>query len=138
MEKLINEFTHLRNWAVVGASNSPSKYGYKIFNVMNNNGYRVFGVNPKGGELFGQRLFPNLESLKNEVKFNELVVDVVVPPEVTENIVKECKNLGISRVWLQPGSESKQAIEFCKNNGIGVVFDDCAMVRAINWKRSPL
>jgi predicted CoA-binding protein len=57
------------------------------------------------------------------------VVDTVVPPTVTEAIVKECKELGIARVWMQPGSESEKALNFCAENNIKVVHDMCVMVK---------
>lgn len=53
------------------------------------------------------------------------VVNIVVPPTMTERIVQECVKLGLSRVWLQPGAESKKAIEFCKENNIKVVYNAC-------------
>jgi hypothetical protein len=56
------------------------------------------------------------------------VVDVVVPPRVTEAVVKDCNRLGIKRVWMQPGSESEMAIKFCKDNNISVIFGKCIMV----------
>lgn len=57
------------------------------------------------------------------------VVDIVVPPHITEQIVKECKQIGITKVWMQPGSESEEAIIFCKDNGIEVVYDNCIMAQ---------
>ncbi|MEM3055472.1 MAG: CoA-binding protein, partial [Candidatus Bathyarchaeia archaeon] len=55
------------------------------------------------------------------------VVDVVVPPKITEQIVETCKKLGITKVWMQPGSESELAIKFCEENGIEVVHGVCIM-----------
>jgi len=48
-------------------------------------------------------------------------VVTVVPPNVTEEIVKECARLGIKHVRMQPGSESDEAVKFCQNNGIEAV-----------------
>jgi predicted CoA-binding protein len=56
------------------------------------------------------------------------VVDVVVPPKVTEHTVETCQKLGITRVWMQPGSESEKAIKFCEENGIDVVYGVCVMI----------
>ena len=56
------------------------------------------------------------------------VVDVVVPPNLTEELVKECKKLGITRVWMQPGAESDAAVKYCKDNGIGVIYGACVMM----------
>jgi predicted CoA-binding protein len=61
------------------------------------------------------------------------VVDLVVPPAVTEQVVKEVKNLGQTRVWMQPGSESETAIAYCHQHGIQVVHDACAMALRRNW-----
>jgi predicted CoA-binding protein len=56
---------------------------------------------------------------------------MVVPPAITEKVVKEALALGLTRVWMQPGAESAAAIDYCHDNGIEVVHDACAMV----WKR---
>lgn len=38
--------------------------------------------------------------------------------------------LGLSRIWMQPGSESEAAIEYCHAHDMQVVFGACAMVHA--------
>jgi predicted CoA-binding protein len=55
------------------------------------------------------------------------VVDFVVPPKVTAATLKECKRLGLDRIWLQPGSESEAAIAYCHENKLKVVHDICVM-----------
>jgi len=45
-------------------------------------------------------------------------VDFVTQPAVTEKALIECKNLGLKNIWMQPGAESKNAIEYCKQNGL--------------------
>ena len=42
-------------------------------------------------------------------------------------IVLECVEIGIGRVWFQPGAESQKAIELCEDNGIQVIYNACAM-----------
>ncbi|MEA1958034.1 MAG: CoA-binding protein, partial [Euryarchaeota archaeon] len=44
-------------------------------------------------------------------------------------IVVECRDLGLKKVWMQPGSESERAISFCVQNDIKVVHDVCVMVK---------
>ena len=65
----------------------------------------------------------------SEIPIKVSVVNTVVPPFVTEQIVKECKELGIDKVWMQPGSESEKAIAFCKENGIDVIYENCIMTQ---------
>jgi predicted CoA-binding protein len=82
-------------------------------------------VNPYLAEILGDRCYPSLSDLPSKPD----VVDTVVPPAVTEKIVRECAALGIDKVWMQPGSESEQAIAFCKRNGIKFVYGVCVMVQ---------
>jgi len=124
-QKLIVKFLEKRNvFAVVGASRDPEKYGHQVFKDLRNAGYEVYPVNPNSNEILRENCYPSLEALP--VKPD--VVDLVVPPKVTEQIVKTCRKLGISKVWMQPGSESEEAIHFCGKNGIDVVHGVCVMV----------
>ena len=129
MEELIREFINQRVWAVVGASLNPEKYGHQIFRKLRAAGYIVYGVNSGGGEIEGQRLYSSLADLPEK----PAVVDIVVPPKVTEGIVHQCAELGLGRVWMQPGSESEEAIRFCQEKGIEVVHGACAMIRKREW-----
>ncbi|KYH38882.1 MAG: conserved hypothetical protein containing CoA-binding domain [Candidatus Bathyarchaeota archaeon B26-1] len=123
---IIAEFIDKRNViAVVGASRNPEKYGHKVYKDLKEAGYRVYPVNPNASEILGDKCYPNLESLPERPD----VVTVVVPPRVTEKIVKACKELGIWRVWMQPGSESERAIRFCRETGIKVVHGVCIMIQ---------
>ncbi len=124
MQDLINEFIAQKRFAIVGATSNTKKYGYQIFKNLRSRGYEVYPVNPRIKELEGVTCYPSLADIP--VKVN--VVDFVVPPEVTETVLKECKRLGLNRIWLQPGSESEAAIAFCHENGLKVVYGVCVML----------
>ncbi len=124
MQDLINEFMAQKRFAIVGATSNTKKYGYKIFKNLRSRGYEVYPVNPRIKELEGIPCYPSLADIP--VKVN--VVDFVVLPEVTETVLKECKRLGLNRIWLQPGSESEAAIAFCHENGLKVVYGVCVML----------
>jgi predicted CoA-binding protein len=129
MGVLIRTFIDRRVWAVVGVSRDPSKYGNRIFHTLLEAGYKVYPVNPNVSEIEGHRVFPALADLPEPPE----VVDIVVPPKITELIVQECAQLGLKRVWMQPGSESEKAIDFCHQRGIEVVYGVCAMVHRKKW-----
>lgn len=126
----IAAFINKRVWAIVGASHDPAKFGNKIVRDLHNAGYTVYPVNPKGGEIEGVKVYPSLADLPEEPD----VVDIVVPPAVTEKVVRQVKALGLPRVWMQPGSESEDAIRFCEEHGIAVVHDACAMINKRTWE----
>ena len=124
-EELIKEFLDKRNiFAVVGASRDPKKYGHQVYRDLKEAGYEVYPVNPNAVEILGDKCYPGIEYLPAKPD----VVDVVVPPKVTEEIVKTSKKLGITKVWMQPGSESESAIKFCEGNDIDVMHSVCVMV----------
>ncbi len=125
--QLIADFVNRRVWAVVGASQNRSKFGNRVYRSLRDAGYTVFPVNPKAGELEGAKVYPSLADLPEPPE----VIDLVVPPPVTEQVVKEAHELGLTRVWMQPGAESEAAIAYCLEHGMQVVHDACAMV----WKR---
>ena len=123
---LIKEFLKKENvFAVVGVSGNPAKYGHQVYKDLKEAGYVVYPVNPNIDKVLGDRCYHSLTELPEKPD----VVDTVVPSSVTEKTVEECKELGIERVWMQPGSESEHAIRFCEENDIKVVHDVCVMVK---------
>ena len=124
MQDLIKEFMAQKRFAIVGATDDTKKYGHEIFKNLKNRGYEVYPVNPRLKELEGTKCYPGLADIPVKVD----VVDFVVPPQVTEAILKECKRLGLDRIWLQPGSENEAAIAFCHENNLKVVHDVCVML----------
>ena len=116
LQELVEEFIAQKRFAVVGATDNHDKYGYQIFENLRRRGYEVFPVNPRLNELEGNKCYPSIGDIPVEVD----VVDFVVPPKVTEEILKECKKLGLNRIWLQPGSESETAIGYCHDNDMKV------------------
>jgi predicted CoA-binding protein len=122
-QDLVKEFMAQKRFALVGATSNTSKNGYRIFKNLTRRGYEVYPVNPGMEELEGVKCYHSLADIPVKVD----VVDFVVPPNVTEEILKECKRLGLERIWLQPGSESKAALDFCRENKMRVVHDICVM-----------
>lgn len=128
MQALIKEFIAQKRFAIVGATDNAKKYGNEIFKNLKSRGYEVYPVNPRLKELGGIKCYPNLSDIPVKVD----VVDFVVPPEVTEKILRECKELGLDRIWLQPGSESENAVTYCHENNLKVVHGVCVMLSQAN------
>ncbi len=114
---------------VVGVSHKENKFGYKIFSSLLKSGFNVFGVNPVGGEIAGEKIYRSLKEIPSRI---DLVI-TVVPASVTERIVEDCRELGVKEIWMQPGSESDLAIAKAKKYGISVVANACFMVEEGIW-----
>ncbi|MDC7227092.1 MAG: CoA-binding protein [Spirochaetales bacterium] len=113
-----------KNVAVAGVSNDKTKFGGRVFRNLKKRGYNVYPLNPKLKEFDGEKCFPAIDELPENI---ELLI-CVTPPPITETLIKEAAENGIKQVWLQPGAESKEAIRLCRKKGISVVSKTCIMM----------
>lgn len=115
---LIDEFLSHGPWAVAGASTDRSKYGNKVLRCyLQNERTPVYPVNPSAAEVEGLRAYADLASLP------ELVhgLSIITPPAVTEGLVEDAARAGIQRLWMQPGAESRRALERADELGLDVI-----------------
>lgn len=126
----VERMLQMKNWAVVGATDNKDKFGYKIFKTLKEAGYNVYPVNPGISEILGDKCYPALKDLPVLPE----VVNVVVPPKVGEQIMKNCAELGIQNVWLQPGANAASVVEVAKSVGLNVVDQNCVLVELRNPK----
>lgn len=124
MDDLIKEFLQQKRFAVVGSFRNKEKIAYKIFKNLIAKGYEVYPVNPNVKQVDGIKCYVSIRDLPVVVD----VVSIVTPPEISFEIVKQCLEKGIRRVWLQPGAESKEILDFCNKNNIKVVYNSCIML----------
>ncbi len=114
---------------VVGVSKSPEKFGHKIFRDLLQSGFDVKGVGKEKGIILQQRIYSSIGKIGEKAD----IIITVIPPLVTEKIVEEAIKLGIDEIWMQPGSESKTAIERAMGAGIKTTSNRCIMVDAGIW-----
>ncbi len=122
MQQKITDFLTQKKISVVGVSRNDRGFGRRVLENLKRRAYDVYGVNSFAEE--GDELYPSLKDLPTNVDG----VVCVVPPEQTESVVRECLELGIPRVWLQPGAESDTAVRFCEEHGIHAIHDTCIML----------
>jgi uncharacterized protein len=120
----VSDFLAQRKLALVGMSRKRGKFGNAVHKELTARGYTVYPVHPEAGEIDGHRCWPDLASLPEPV--GGLVV--VVPPPQAEEVVRDAARTGIPRVWMQQGSESPGAIQFCEEQGIAAVHRECILM----------
>lgn len=126
MQARIERFLKGKKIALVGATNKTDKWGYKIFRALRSRGYKVFPVHPAVAEIDGEKVYPSLRDVPERPDG----VNVVVPPSATEETVRVAKELGYDLVWMQPGAESDEAIDFCDRNGLQCIHHKCILVES--------
>ena len=131
-QKRIADWVQRRTWAVVGASDNRAKFGNRIYRVLRERGYTVYPVHPTLATVEGDRAYPDVASLPAGVE----VLDIVIPPPRVPAVLDQAKAAGMTRIWLQPGAESPDAIAHAAALGLDVIAGGpCAMVEARSWPR---
>jgi uncharacterized protein len=115
--------------AIMGVSNNTEKYGYKIFKDLLDAGYKIKGINPKGDKVLGHTIYKTIEEIGEKP---DLII-TVVRPEITLQVVKKCGELDIKKIWMQPGSESDEAITEAKKLNMEVISNACFMIIKKVW-----
>lgn len=112
-------------YTVIGATIDETKYGYKVLNNLVEAGYKVVGVNPKYKNIDNIVCYSSLELISPKPD----VVVFVVPSAVGLQILDQVKQLGINKVWFQPGAESDEIKEKIKELGLnGLADGSCIMI----------
>lgn len=110
--------------AVVGATDSPGKYGGRIYRDLKSKGYRVVAVNPERDTVDGDDAFGRLADLPEVPD----IVNVVVPPSVTLPLLDEISQMADVAVWIQPGAADDTVRRRVEELGIPSLIDACIMV----------
>ena len=133
VDALVRDFLSQRKIAIVGVSNKRETGCNSNYNKFKNAGYQVYAVNPHISTHDGAPCYPDLKSIPEKPE----AVFILANPKVTDDIVRQCVELGIKHVWMhcmmgtKPGlaasmtSVSRAAIEMCKANGIAVIPGTC-------------
>ncbi|MEO8168267.1 MAG: CoA-binding protein [bacterium] len=124
MRELFQRFFSSPAYAVVGASENRTKYGNIVYRYLRDKQFTVYPVNPNHSTVEGDTCYANVADLPADVQS----VVFVVPPVRTERIVRECAAKGITSVWMQPGAESMDAIEYAQKHNMTAIYDACVMV----------
>jgi predicted CoA-binding protein len=119
--RLMNIYATTRTIAVVGASSDPAKPSNRIPAYLQSQGYRIIPINPHGGELFGERVYPSLDAVDIPID----VVDVFRPAEETPDVARAAVRKGARVLWLQLGIANDEAKAIGEAGGLTVVMDRC-------------
>lgn len=108
--------------AILGASDNPSRYSYKAYNLLKESGHSSFLVNPNHTTLLGQTCHKSLRELKDID-----TVTVYVNPNILENVIEDLIVLAPKRVIFNPGSENPLIYESLLEKGIRIE-EACTLV----------
>lgn len=123
------EFLSHKRIAVAGVSRTPAGHGANIvYKRLRDRGYEVFAVNPNADEVEGDPCYHDLRSIPGGVD----AVVIGTAPEAAASVARECRELGITRVWMHrgpgSGSVSDEAVGYCREHGITAIAGGCPLM----------
>jgi predicted CoA-binding protein len=130
MQEAAHRFFTFPHFAVAGASQSPSKFGYRILTWYHAHSLPVTPINPTRGSIqLPSKTYstvPTVSSLSNP---SSTAISFLTPPSVTRQVLEEAKQAGVKAVWLQPGSFDEEGMRYAKENFESAVggFDEGTM-----------
>jgi uncharacterized protein len=122
-------FLACKRVAVTGVSRTPKTHGSNnVYRRLRERGYQVFAVNPNTGQVEGDRCYPDLASIPGGVD----AVVIGTRPQIAEDTMRECAELGIKQVWMHrgpgAGSVSDAAAGYGREHGITVIDGGCPLM----------
>ncbi len=120
-DELRQIYAETKTIAVVGASNDEAKPANHIPMYLKSQGYRMVPVNPRGGEILGERAYASLREIDTPVD----VVEVFRPSEETPDIARGAVAIGAKVLWMQTGIQSDEAAQIAEEGGLKVVVNRC-------------
>jgi acetyltransferase len=116
-----------RSVAVIGASASPGKIGFKLVENMILDGFQgtIYPVNPKGGEVLERKAYARMSDIPGEVD----VALIAVPAKFVFDAVRDCAakdvkflcivSSGFSEVGNR--QEEQQIVQFARQHGMRIL-----------------
>jgi predicted CoA-binding protein len=129
LREKVDDFLSQKCIAVAGVSRNESPEAANIiYKKLKETGHTVYPVNPNAETVEGDPCYPDLKSTPNRVDG----IVICTKPEVANDLVKQCAEIGIKRVWMHrsfgQGSVSEEAADFCHQQDITVIAGACPMM----------
>jgi acetate---CoA ligase (ADP-forming) len=95
--------------AVIGVSHDKGKVGYSVLNNLRRFGYggKLYGVNPKAGDILGIRTVPDIRSIEGDI---DLAI-VVIPAHLVSGALRECAEKGVRSAVIISGGFRESGAE---------------------------
>ncbi|MHA2255284.1 MAG: CoA-binding protein, partial [Candidatus Heimdallarchaeaceae archaeon] len=128
----LEKFFNAKTFCVVGASTTEKKPGNVVaYNFVHSFPGKTFLVNPKGGELFGNKLYKSVLEIEDEIE----AACIVVPARFAPQILEQCGKKGIKNIIVTTGGFSEigdegkvfqqQMLQIMKDYDINVIGPNC-------------
>ena len=125
-EDIADLLRNARTIAMVGASDRPDRPSYGVMKFLQDQGYRVFPVNPQitGEHVHGEFVWRELAQIGEPID----LVDIFRNSDDAAAAVDEAIAIGAKAVWMQLGVINEAAAAKAEAAGLKVVMDHCPKI----------
>tara|TARA_Y100000817_G_C16605690_1_gene432797 strand:+ start:91 stop:492 length:402 start_codon:yes stop_codon:yes gene_type:complete len=115
-----------KNIALVGASKDLEKTSSIVMKYLQNNGYKVYPVNPtiRGEKILGEKVYAKVSEIDGQVD----IIDVFRPSNEAAEIANEAVKIKAKVLWLQLDIKSPEARKIAEANNIIYVENKCTKI----------
>lgn len=115
--------------AIVGISNKEDRASYQVARwLQQNSHFTLYFVNPVINEVLGQKCYPSLADIPDEID----IVDVFRKAEDCPSVLEKTIAIGAKSIWLQLGIVNEEVAVKGSAAGMRVVMDRCIKVDYAN------
>jgi predicted CoA-binding protein len=132
----VERFLSGHRFAIVGASNASNNFGEAVYRRMKTCGYEVIAVHPTATDLDGDPCAKDLAAIEGDLDG----VIVMVPASRSAEVVQQCIDRGVERIWLfkgigSEGAISPEALGLATTHGLDLVPGACPMMflEPVGW-----
>ena len=121
----VAQFLAGKRFVVAGVSRDPKQVANAVYRKLQKSGYEVVPLNPNAAEAEGGKCYPHLADVPGNIDG----VVIVTHPRTSAEIVRQCAERGIRRVWFHrsfgQGSVSPEAVRECEARKIQCIVGGC-------------
>ena len=115
-----------KNFAIFKVNQDPKSLGYRIFENLKKD-FKVFPIGEET-EILGEKCYSDLSEINKKIE----AVIITTSPKKTLGACRECSKNKILKIWIEAGSESKEALDFCKKENINIIYLHSILKEIVN------
>ena len=120
MDLVEEQLRNSQTIAVVGLSDNPDRFSYRVAKYLQDQGYRIIPVNPMLEEVLGEKSYPDLSAVPDPID----MVDIFRRSELVAPVVDQAIEVKAKYIWMQDGVIDQESAAKAEQAGIPVVMDD--------------
>jgi len=120
MDLVEEQLRNSQTIAVVGLSDNPDRFSYRVAKYLQDQGYRIIPVNPMLEEVLGEKSYPDLSAVPEPID----MVDIFRRSELVAPVVHQAIEVKAKYIWMQDGVIDQESAAKAEQAGIPVVMDD--------------